>query len=49
MLNDLANELKTKKSFTNEQIQDVLGTVDKNQDGRLTKDEVYVLMRKLNP
>lgn len=38
MLNDLANELKTKKSFTNEQIQEVLGTVDKNQDGRLTKD-----------
>ena len=26
-----------------------MGTIDKNQDGRLTKDEVYVLMRRLNP
>lgn len=48
-LNDLSKELTSKKNFTPQQIQQALSTIDKNQDGKFTKDEVYVLMRKLNP
>lgn len=49
LLNDLGKELANKKTYTNDQINAILGTVDSNQDGRLTLDEVYSLMRKLNP
>lgn len=49
MCNDLANELVSKKQFTREEIDQTLKTIDRNQDGRLSLDEVYCLMRKLNP
>lgn len=49
MCNDLAKELTSKKQFTTEQINLTLSTIDKNQDGRLSLDEVFALMRKLNP
>ena len=49
LCNDLGKYLSSKKQFTNEQINQVLSTIDKNQDGRLSLDEVYMLMRKLNP
>jgi Ca2+-binding EF-hand superfamily protein len=49
MCNDLGNELLSKKQFTKEQINATLSTIDKNQDGRLSLDEVFALMRKLNP
>lgn len=49
MCNDLARELTSKKQFSQEQINQTLSTIDKNQDGRLSLDEVYALMRKLNP
>ena len=49
MCNDLARELGSKRNFSNEEINYVLNTLDKNQDGKVTLDELYVLMRKLNP
>lgn len=49
LCNDLGKELSSKKNFTNEEIRHVLSTIDANQDGKLTLDEVYRLMRKLNP
>ena len=49
MCNDLARELGSKRNFSNEEINSVLNTLDKNQDGKVTLDELYVLMRKLNP
>lgn len=49
VLRDLTNELVNKKQMTLPEIQKVLSTFDFNQDGRVTLDEMYVLMRKLNP
>lgn len=49
MCNDLAKELGSKQQYSPNQINSVLSTLDRNQDGRVTKDELYVLMRKLNP
>ena len=49
MFKDLAAELSSKKQMTPQQIDQALNSVDKNQDGRLSLDEVYVLMRNLNP
>ena len=49
MCNDLACELSSKKNYTNEEITSVLSTLDRNQDGKITMDELYMLMRKLNP
>lgn len=49
LCNDLGKELASKKQYSNEQINQILSTIDRNQDGRLTMDEVYLLMRKLNP
>ena len=49
MCNDLARELSSKKNYTNEEITSVLSTLDRNQDGKITMDELYMLMRKLNP
>lgn len=49
MCNDLAKELASKKQLTPEQINQTLSTIDKNQDGKLSRDEVFILMRKLNP
>jgi Ca2+-binding EF-hand superfamily protein len=46
---DLANELKTKKAFTEEEVKQTLRTLDLNQDGRISLDELFVIMRKLNP
>jgi Ca2+-binding EF-hand superfamily protein len=47
--NDLANELKTKKKYTDEEVKNTLRTLDLNQDGRISLDELFILMRKLNP
>lgn len=47
--NDLANELKNKKQFTDEEVKATMCTLDLNQDGRISLDELFVLMRKLNP
>lgn len=47
--NDLANELKNKKQFSDEQVKQTLRTLDLNQDGRISLDELFILMRKLNP
>lgn len=47
--NDLAKELGSKQQYSPNQINSILSTLDRNQDGRVTKDELYVLMRKLNP
>lgn len=49
MCNDLAKELGSKQQYSPNQINSILSTLDRNQDGRVTKDELYVLMRKLNP
>jgi Ca2+-binding EF-hand superfamily protein len=49
MCNDLAKELGSKQHYSPNQINSILSTLDRNQDGRVTKDELYVLMRKLNP
>lgn len=49
MCNDLAKELGSKQQYSPNQINSVLSTLDRNQDGRVTKDELYILMRKLNP
>ena len=46
---DLANELKNKTQFTDEEIKNNLRTLDLNQDGRVSLDEMFILMRKLNP
>ncbi len=47
--NDLAQELKVKKSWTDEEVKKTLSSLDLNQDGRITLDEMFILMRKLNP
>lgn len=49
LCNDLQRELNSKKQFTKDQVEDILNSLDKNQDGRVTKDELFVLMRRLNP
>lgn len=49
MCNDLGRELNTKKQYPPDQIDFILKGIDRNQDGRLSLDEVYLLMRKLNP
>ena len=49
MCNDLARELGSKKQYSNEEINSVMSTLDKNQDGKVTLDELFVLMRTLNP
>lgn len=38
MLNDLGNQLASKKQMPPEQIKLILSEVDRNQDGKLTKD-----------
>ena len=38
MCNDLGKELNTKKQYTPEQINHILGTIDRNQDGKLSLD-----------
>lgn len=47
--NDLARELQSKKNYTEEEVRSVLMTLDRNQDGKVTLDEMYILMRRLNP
>ena len=49
MCNDLAKELGSSKNYSKEQIDAIHKTIDRNMDGRITKDELYVLMRRLNP
>ena len=49
MCNDLGKELGRSQAYENGQIESILKTIDRNMDGRITKDELYVLMRKLNP
>jgi Ca2+-binding EF-hand superfamily protein len=47
--NDLTYELKNKKQFTDEEVKATMRTLDLNQDGRISLDELFILMRKLNP
>lgn len=49
VIRDLSVELATKKQMPEQEIKKVLSTLDYNQDGRITLDEMFVLMRKLNP
>lgn len=46
---DLMDELLFKKGMSREQAASELQKLDKNQDARVTLDEMYVLMRTLNP
>ena len=49
MCNDLARELGSSQNYSKEQIDAILQNIDRNMDGRITMDELFVLMRRLNP
>ena len=48
MFNDLGRELSFKKNYSNQDIDNILKSIDRNQDGRVTKDELFLAMKKIN-
>ena len=48
MANDLTRHLQFTQKYQDHEVAEILGTMDINEDGKVSNEELSMLMKKLN-